>query len=324
MGAMAGVFLDAIPDYLRGLTALAVAILDRRGTVIDANQGFLLLAHRDTLPETAWNAAPLFINPTFSEISHLDAQDERVYEGIINIGNMETASTSLNGAVYALGGGLVIVAEADMRELTRLNAMVIELNDELSEMQRSLVRSNRQLQRNEVKIHELMLTDPLTGLANRRRLDERMATEIARAQRYDKPLCLVMADIDHFKRVNDTYGHGVGDRVIQRLACVLQDNIREVDLAARLGGEEFVLLLPECEMEGAVAYADRIRLQTAAAVVEPVEYAITVSFGIAALLPGETGEALLKRADSALYASKENGRNRITIAPQELAENSRA
>ncbi|MDP8255337.1 MAG: diguanylate cyclase [Candidatus Alcyoniella australis] len=163
---------------------------------------------------------------------------------------------------------------------------------------------------NKAQLWEMAVTDSLTGLYIRRYFMVRFADEIKRAKRYNKIFSVVMADIDYFKNVNDTYGHPAGDKVLRSVAKVLSDQIREVDIVARYGGEEFVLLLPETPKEGALVSAERLRES-----VSQVEFdgmsSVTISLGVSTF-PDDAGEIdeLIKRADTALYQAKRDGRNR--------------
>jgi two-component system cell cycle response regulator len=167
----------------------------------------------------------------------------------------------------------------------------------------------------------LALTDSLTGLYNRRYLNAHLSSMIERAQASGKPLSLFMLDIDHFKRVNDTYGHASGDEVLRQVAGLISHNLREFDLTARIGGEEFVVVMPDTPVTAALMVADRMRKMVAetdmplrgAATTSPQR--VTVSIGVANLVEGEGGDELLRRADEALYAAKNAGRNQVVIAP---------
>lgn len=167
------------------------------------------------------------------------------------------------------------------------------------------------------------IIDPLTGLFNRRYMDETLKRELSRAERKTAPLSLIVIDLDHFKRVNDTFGHDAGDKVLSSTAQKIKDGIREGDLACRFGGEEMVLILPECDRAAAFARADTIRqsiesmaLQHGAAPLGK----ITASFGVATY-PADAGNAgsLFQAADRALYLAKSTGRNRVVAAGQASA-----
>jgi len=166
-------------------------------------------------------------------------------------------------------------------------------------------------------------TDALTTLANRRAASDALATEIERARRYGRPFAVVLFDIDHFKRINDDFGHEVGDGVLKAFASVLEATARASDIVARWGGEEFIAILHEADAEAALSFAERVRSGLAAAqpfdaLVEKdtgVARRVTVSGGVAALRSdGETPEMLVRRADEALYEAKRTGRDRIVSA----------
>jgi diguanylate cyclase (GGDEF)-like protein/hemerythrin-like metal-binding protein len=162
-------------------------------------------------------------------------------------------------------------------------------------------------------------TDALTGVLNRLGFEAVLAKELERSRRYGQPLSVVMLDLDHFKRVNDTWGHGAGDQVLVGVTRILETNVRDSDSIGRLGGEEFVVLAPATAGRGAVQLAEKLRaLVGETPLGEPG--IVTGSFGVAELRPGETGEALLHRADQALYAAKSGGRNRVTSQDVDVAE----
>jgi diguanylate cyclase (GGDEF)-like protein len=156
-------------------------------------------------------------------------------------------------------------------------------------------------------------TDVLTGLFNRQKMDEVLAHEIALAKRYQLTLSFVLFDIDHFKAVNDRYGHPMGDRVLMQLSALASRFVRDADVLARWGGEEFVLLAPGTDEAKAHHAAERLRVAIASATFEGVG-TMSCSFGVAQYLDGETAEALFARADAALYRAKFGGRNRVESA----------
>ncbi len=204
-------------------------------------------------------------------------------------------------------------AEAEL--LARCAAMlrIKKLQDELHATQK--------------KLEEQSITDALTGLRNRRFFDERLHEEFGRAQRYSDPVSLIMLDLDHFKRVNDRYGHQTGDVVLRESAGLLKGSLRDPDIPARYGGEEFAVILPKTHVQGALAVAERIWRAIGNKVFRhalgdgrggtppPVEVRITVSIGIA-FFPSKdisSAELLVKYADEALYQAKNSGRNSICL-----------
>ena len=166
------------------------------------------------------------------------------------------------------------------------------------------------------EVERLSTTDPLTGLANRRHFDATAQLEVLRARRHGRPLSAVMLDIDHFKSVNDTHGHAAGDRVLVALAGLCNALSRRTDLKARLGGEEFCLLLPETSSASAHQLAERIRAQFQGLPFEVSGRAfhVTASLGVAGYLGDEPPDSLIARADHALYVAKGSGRNRVVVA----------
>ena len=159
-------------------------------------------------------------------------------------------------------------------------------------------------------------TDELTNLVNRRRFIEALETELERAKMFDSPLSVVLADLDDFKRINDDHGHHGGDRALTAFGQLLREQVRDFDVAARLGGEEFAVLLPQTTAAAAAIVAERMRDTLAAspiAVSETATVTLTASFGIAESTPALTTDELLRRADDALYAAKRAGKNRYVI-----------
>ncbi|MFZ5812955.1 MAG: diguanylate cyclase [Thermodesulfobacteriota bacterium] len=157
---------------------------------------------------------------------------------------------------------------------------------------------------------DLATVDPLTRAFNRRKLADILAGETSRAKRYGTPLAVILLDIDHFKRVNDTYGHDAGDAVLVEMARLVMGLLRESDRLARWGGEEFLVVVPGVGIEGGMDLAGRLR-QAVAGNAFPGVPGVTASFGVAEYRPGEAVESLVKRADAALYRAKAGGRNRV-------------
>ena len=172
---------------------------------------------------------------------------------------------------------------------------------------------------NNAQLYEMAITDELTKLFIRRYFNLKLEGELRRSQRYGHELSLVMADLDRFKNVNDTYGHQMGDVVLQTVADLLRKNSREVDTAARFGGEEFAVILPETSYEGALIMAERVRKAVEAAHIDGLPQTVTISLGIASY-PHHANHAqdLIKASDTALYEAKRQGRNRTCVFAAEM------
>jgi len=197
----------------------------------------------------------------------------------------------------------------------QLKALNQNLERKVAERTRQLEMANRKLREEKVTLQISSITDGLTGLYNRTYVLDRFERELGEARRYDKKLAVVMLDLDHFKRVNDSYGHQVGDTVMQRVTAIFKSVIRESDLAGRYGGEEFIIVLPETDCAEAGVVAERIRAQVEALSWAEAGLEPTISGGVAEFA-GETADRLLQRADGLLYQAKELGRNRIVTQAQ--------
>lgn len=168
----------------------------------------------------------------------------------------------------------------------------------------------------ERKMTEMALTDPLTGLFNRRQMNQRLQEEVARFRRNNTNFSVIIADVDHFKGVNDRYGHDMGDKVLARVALIFAETLRGGDAIARWGGEEFLVLLPGTHLKAAQEVAQRLRLaaETRLGVIEGLTTMITVTLGVATFSATDSLEMCLKEADEALYRGKSEGRNRVVSA----------
>jgi len=192
------------------------------------------------------------------------------------------------------------------------------MSDDLSDLYQQVILNHSKSPRNFRKleganrtIQHIARTDALTGLMNRGTLNEMLPLELARAQRQNQPLTLVLGDVDHFKAINDTFGHVVGDRVLTAVGKLLSAQVRPYDLAARFGGEEFVLLFPGAACMEGVQIADRLRTKIGSLQIPGGPERMTISFGVATWVKGESTETLVARADAALYRAKHAGRDRV-------------
>jgi len=201
------------------------------------------------------------------------------------------------------------IAESSIALANRLDSTVSEIDTLKKELD---------------EIKQAAKTDMLTSLLNRRGFDEAMAQVLEKIKTTNEPLSIIMLDIDHFKKVNDTYGHLIGDNILKMLSKLLKDSIKGKDIAARFGGEEFILVLPQTPIKGAYSLAEQIRLALRKMKLKVKDTGksieqITISLGIALYKEGESVEAVIKRADDALYHAKNTGRNK-TITELNLAE----
>jgi diguanylate cyclase (GGDEF)-like protein len=203
----------------------------------------------------------------------------------------------------------------------------VEASDrELRKAYDRLLHQQSELEASNMELEQLTLTDPLTGLGNRRAFQEAVDHDVALFRRHGDPASLLILDLDAFKRINDTHGHDAGDRLLQRFAQLLQQRVRATDLACRLGGEEFAVVLRRSGHNDATAIAEALRQAVEAMAVEledGTRVAITVSIGVASLSLDEdltTTRALCRAADQAMYASKRRGRNRVTDYTTLVAE----
>lgn len=195
-----------------------------------------------------------------------------------------------------------------VEELRRTNA---ELEERVKERTRQLEQRAMELEEANRKISDLVYLDPLTGVANRRSLDDTLTREIERASRLGLPLTIIMVDVDHFKAVNDTFGHVMGDKVLQAMGATLPSLLRPYDLVARYGGEEFLIMMPDTTLKNGALAAERFRAAISEIAIEGLSQQVTASFGVATLLPGHPSDSLVGRADKAMYLAKQKGRNRV-------------
>jgi diguanylate cyclase len=215
-----------------------------------------------------------------------------------------------------------------------LQTTVQELIDNTAQMRGSVSDLRQQLSDSTQRVNELRqalmeaqhqaLLDPLTGLVNRRGFDTALKAVLGDGQtQADSQTCLLMIDIDHFKRINDTHGHLVGDKVIRSVAKALKDSVKGKDTVARVGGEEFTVLLPNTPISGACALAEQLRATVERGRIRRTDTqetvaTVTVSIGVCAYHRSESTDTFISRADTALYAAKNAGRNRVVVAPEHL------
>ncbi|MBN1662762.1 MAG: GGDEF domain-containing protein [Deltaproteobacteria bacterium] len=300
---------EKIADYLLTSGRLAVILLDRQGTILDCNPFFL--ENIDLTEKPVGQSIDAFLSGGLPIDKDLDRGDCRPIR--LTLALHHSLERSLSGHVIEVGNRYLIFAHNVRLTDHELFATLSKLTDELTDLTRQLNKKNRELESANITITKLMNTDPLTELTNRRKLKEMIDKEMSRARRHGRPLSALMTDIDHFKSINDTYGHDAGDRVLVQVANILRMMCRKEDITARFGGEEFVVILPETPVATAVECAERIRKSIQSTAYPGIDRQITASFGVTLFLADDTEESLIKRADTALYEAKQSGRNRVVL-----------
>ena len=219
--------------------------------------------------------------------------------------------------VMNMGAGFIsiyFIIMSFVNDREESNHQAIQAKEEALVAQKKLQKANEKLQDNEEIIRKMMMTDELTGIPNRRHMEEKMKEEFNRVNRFGQPLALVIADIDNFKSINDDFGHAIGDQVLKVFSQTMVDVIREIDFIARIGGEEFILLFPDTQVSSVEKIIYRLQERLDSVELDKIKRKVTASFGVAIAKKDESGHDCLKRADIALYTSKKKGRNRITFA----------
>ncbi len=199
-----------------------------------------------------------------------------------------------------------------------LLVIALVVADQVASLREELTGRTRELERALTRVRDMAMRDDLTGLYNRRQLMEYLYRQKALADRRTLAFALCYVDLDHFKRVNDLFGHKQGDEVLKAFAEIARNVVREEDFVARIGGEEFVMVLTNATLADAVQVSNRLRRQTQLMVIDPKapDFAVTASVGVAAYRAREAVEQLMSRADTAMYAAKTQGRNRVVVAPE--------
>jgi len=303
------------------------------GRIADVNQTFLermgykkealVNMHFESLMSTA---NKLMFHSYFYPYIHLNGRVEELFIRL-NDYDGQVVSYLLNGRRVEVDGNEVI--DCVLVEMGKRISYEIELRTAKENVEKAYKESDQayeklkaihlEIEKKQAELiemntilMELSVTDKLTGMKNRRYFQDSLAEKMEAFKNGGPYFSLCIVDIDHFKRVNDTYGHQVGDYVLERLATLLKAHAGQNDIVARYGGEEFVVILPEVDVEESLAIAENYRM-----IIEQSNWDvgnITISIGVATVVPEDTSESILYKADQALYHSKENGRNRVTHA----------
>ncbi|MCX7746019.1 MAG: diguanylate cyclase [Clostridia bacterium] len=257
------------------------------------------------------------------------------YEGNSFISRIKSKPECSQIPIIALSGSFESLEECDFRQLLNLNDFIrkpihiaevltrINTQIKIMEIQNRLKQKNKELMEKASRLEQAVKTDELTSLYNKKYILEMLGAEIQRSVRYKKPLSVIMLDIDNFKSINDTYGHLAGDNVLKQVAEIIRSSIREIDLAGRYGGEEFVIVAPETSLNGALRLAERIRYNVENTRLhldnKNKNISATISAGVRCKIPSKAYDIsketkpLIDEADAALYQAKRNGKNRVEV-----------
>lgn len=324
---------------MRETTGQSMGLIDPAQTLIDNAPAGRILIIEDRPESVQWFMSAL---PPANEVAAADSFEEalvRVRGGdfdliVVSLGLRGFDGLRLCSQLRSLPEGrnvpiLVLVSDGDKRKLNQALEMgvndyltrPVDKNELIARVRTQLRKKNYQdrLRHNVQLSLEMAITDQLTGLHNRRYMARHLDNLILSAQKSGKPLAFLIMDIDHFKSVNDTHGHDIGDEVLREFANRISANIRGIDLACRYGGEEFVVVMPDTDIDFACTIAERLRHSVETTPFEisraPNTLNVTISIGIAsAQSEGDNAESLLHRADQALYRAKREGRNRVIKA----------
>jgi diguanylate cyclase (GGDEF)-like protein/PAS domain S-box-containing protein len=303
-------FMDVIPvarSYLIETMHDGVLVLDVQYRIVDINPAMERFLSGKASSYLGKNAYEL-LKPWMTKTNLLVDKDETRSEVTVPLDPsryLDLSVTPLYDRSQILSGHLMVFR--DITDRKQVEKRLRYVNDRLQAhlIEIGLLQS---------KLREQAIRDPLTDLFNRRYLEETLDRELSRAAREEYPICIIMIDLDHFKRINDTYGHEAGDLVLKAIADVLAEQSRRGDFACRYGGEEFVIVMPNVRLETAYERAESLR-QSLTLLRVPYEYyslSVTISMGIACFPEnGQTREMILRAADQALYAAKDAGRDHI-------------
>jgi diguanylate cyclase len=298
--------MDNQPAWTLGAVTLLVAT-----TLFSSVAGVIQAREQEAAAEPAQTPATSVEREVHSEVAKI----------IALLGSQVEANVSFNAALVKAREQMPDSLKPDQVRMV-ISYLMIEnenMRNRTSDLQGNLEKSQRQIERlksNLAAAEAQGLSDPLTGLRNRRSFDITLAAEIASSRTGGKPMSLVMADIDHFKSINDRYGHPAGDDVLKWFSRILSANMKGRDTVTRYGGEEFAIILPQTPLETAAMLAGQIRQQLESQLWKKpgapnTMLRVTASFGVAQLQDGEGTSGLIQRADAKLYESKAGGRNRV-------------
>jgi diguanylate cyclase (GGDEF)-like protein len=283
------------------------------GEIVDYNQMFNEIFTIEEEKLQAFNVKQLIFSKDRDSFL-LDFEDGTYRRLLIQL-NDEYLKNPMNNSydsyIYKMGNLYCFLGKKDLHDTEEIMNDLSLLTNKLSNISRDLSKKNLALKKANERIENLLRHDKLTGLSNRRHFMESIEKEIATANRYQSPLTLVMCDLDNFKKINDTYGHDLGDLVLKTLGKVLDQETRKGELAARIGGDEFAIVLSQTPLEKGKIFAERIRKSVSEISIAELLEPITLSIGLTEFKENESFESFFKRVDMALYKAKDSGRNKV-------------
>ncbi|GAC1336066.1 MAG: hypothetical protein NVSMB14_03680 [Isosphaeraceae bacterium] len=315
--------LGVLGRFLAASEECLIGRLDESGVVLEANAGLLHWLGAKPSPRLT-DALLASSGERWEEVLTLLDAPGRNMAVRLDFGRGSPASASFRCLASRDDQGLWLFGERLFETIEPLMREVLAIQGDIARLNRGLRKRAADLERRRAAVEALSRTDALTGIANRREADDRLLDLVGQAgSGAPRPSCL-MIDLDHFKTINDTYGHAVGDNVLRESASTFAACLRSTDLVARIGGEEFLVILPATQLVEASALADRLRIELNAHVIPTLGRGISGSFGVARLRPNESAAELVERADAALLRAKRFGRDRIEIDfdPPESTESS--
>ncbi|GAB6137715.1 GGDEF domain-containing protein [Halanaerobaculum tunisiense] len=301
--------------FLNQLSENIIVYFDKDYYILDYNEEFLNLFDFNKGKLKKKKISNLLTEKSFNKLKVNFGKDKSYKRK-----NLEFLSSLVNNKIhntyncylFKLEDSFCLIGKQETYKKTEIINEISKLNNQLANKSRKLTKKNKKLNKANKRIENLLRTDELTELSNRRHFMEYFKKMIARSKRYSTSLSLIMCDLDKFKEINDNYGHDIGDKVLKAVGELLKEETREEDMAARVGGEEFSILLTDTSLQNGKVYAERIRKKVSQLDIEEVDRKITLSLGITKLKESDDKESFFKRADEALYKAKNSGRNKVS------------